>query len=69
MAMSQKHSSLRVFEGSVHIRADEELPYATILSATNKESLEELKVEGMSITVRYTMNIFAIIQVLNSSFF
>ncbi len=51
-ATSRKHSSLRVFEGSMHIEADEELPYATILSDTDKASLEELKAEGMSITVR-----------------
>ncbi|PBK90898.1 hypothetical protein ARMGADRAFT_1031995 [Armillaria gallica] len=54
MAMSQKHSSLRIFEGSMHIKANEELPYATILNATNNESLEELKAEGMSIMVRMT---------------
>ncbi|KAK0435301.1 hypothetical protein EV421DRAFT_1908774 [Armillaria borealis] len=53
-AMSRKHRGLRVFEGSVHIKADEELPYATILSATDKRSLEGLKAEGMSITVRMT---------------
>ncbi|KAK0237400.1 hypothetical protein EDD85DRAFT_830040 [Armillaria nabsnona] len=52
--MSRKHGGLRVFEGSVHIKADEEHPYATILRPADKESLEELKAEGMFITVRMT---------------
>ncbi|PBK90888.1 hypothetical protein ARMGADRAFT_1014189 [Armillaria gallica] len=52
-ALSRKHSSLRIFEGSVHLEADiEKLPYTPVLSATDKASLEELKAEGMSITVR-----------------
>ncbi|KAK0430396.1 hypothetical protein EV421DRAFT_307437 [Armillaria borealis] len=50
-AFSRKHSSLRIFEGSVHIKADKKPPYTPILSATDKASLEELKAEGMSITV------------------
>ncbi|KAK0220631.1 hypothetical protein IW262DRAFT_1297684 [Armillaria fumosa] len=44
-ALSQKHSSLRVFEGSVRTKADEKLLYTSILSATDKVSLEELKAE------------------------
>ncbi|PBK90884.1 hypothetical protein ARMGADRAFT_281897 [Armillaria gallica] len=36
--MSRKHGSLRFFEGSVHIKADEEQPYATILRPADKES-------------------------------
>ncbi|PBK90902.1 hypothetical protein ARMGADRAFT_1166574 [Armillaria gallica] len=52
-ALSRKHSSLRIFEGSVHLKADiKKLPYTPILSATDKASLEELKAEGMSIKVR-----------------
>ncbi|KAK0237403.1 hypothetical protein EDD85DRAFT_830049 [Armillaria nabsnona] len=52
-ALSRKHSSLRIFEGSVHLKADiQGPPYRPILSATDKASLEELKAEGMSITVR-----------------
>ncbi|KAK0193167.1 hypothetical protein F5146DRAFT_1043222 [Armillaria mellea] len=51
-AWSRKHSSLRIFEGLVHIWADRNLPYTPILSATDKASLGELKAEGMSIMVR-----------------
>ncbi|KAK0237413.1 hypothetical protein EDD85DRAFT_1022737 [Armillaria nabsnona] len=51
-ALSRKHSSLKIFKGSVHFTADKKLPYTPILSATDKASLEELKAEGMSITVR-----------------
>ncbi len=52
-ALSLKHSSLRIFEASVHLEADiQRLPYTPILSAADKASLEELKAEGMSITVR-----------------
>ncbi|KAK0472235.1 hypothetical protein IW261DRAFT_1508607 [Armillaria novae-zelandiae] len=43
---------LRVFEGSVYIKADEALPYTPILSPADREYLEELKAEGISITVR-----------------
>ncbi|KAK0237417.1 hypothetical protein EDD85DRAFT_542536 [Armillaria nabsnona] len=52
-ALSRKHSSLRIFEGSVHLKADiKQLPYIPFLSVTDKASLEELKAEGMSITLR-----------------
>ncbi|KAK0193170.1 hypothetical protein F5146DRAFT_1192693 [Armillaria mellea] len=51
-ALSRKHSHLRIFEGLVHIWADENLRYTPILSATDKVSLGELQAEGMSIMVR-----------------
>ncbi|KAK0237411.1 hypothetical protein EDD85DRAFT_542474 [Armillaria nabsnona] len=52
-ALSRKRSSLRIFEVSVHLKTDKnKLPYTPILSAMDKASLEELKAEGMSITVR-----------------
>ncbi|KAK0484135.1 hypothetical protein EDD18DRAFT_1112187 [Armillaria luteobubalina] len=46
-ALSRKHGSLRVFEGSVRTKIDMKLLYKSILSATDKVSLEELKAEGM----------------------
>ncbi len=52
MALLQKHSSLRIFNGSLHITEDKKLSYTPFLSATDKASLEELKVEGMLIMVR-----------------
>ncbi|SJK99168.1 uncharacterized protein ARMOST_02456 [Armillaria ostoyae] len=47
-----RRNSLTVFETSLYIKADEKVPYTTILGVTDKASLENLKAEGMSIMVR-----------------
>ncbi|KAK0472248.1 hypothetical protein IW261DRAFT_1424470 [Armillaria novae-zelandiae] len=52
-ALSGKNR-LRVLERSVDLEADKERPCTTILTPTDREYLEELKAEGMSITVRIT---------------
>ncbi|PBK90903.1 hypothetical protein ARMGADRAFT_1014193 [Armillaria gallica] len=64
-ALSRKHSSLRIFKGSVHITADKKLPYTPFLSATDKASLEELKAEGMSITVRGLIPVYEFFSNMN----
>ncbi|KAK0435303.1 hypothetical protein EV421DRAFT_2039228 [Armillaria borealis] len=49
-----RRDSLKVFEVSLYIKADERVPHTAILGTTDKASLENLKAEGMSITVSMT---------------
>ncbi|PBK60736.1 hypothetical protein ARMSODRAFT_1026318 [Armillaria solidipes] len=49
-----RRDSLKVFEVSLYIKADEQVPHTAILGTTDKASLEILKAEGMSITVSIT---------------